>query len=140
MYLEIQVSLTTLHMNITELGLFRRFMVDELLALVAILCIPDPIISPNCYSSSALEALTLTCARMHSPKYLWLQAAISQITHEVVSYINKAWGHLLKFNKDGVLTGSNGSIRHCATCAWGTHSHGGWLPRLHHLQDLPSEF
>ena len=79
--------------------------------LVAILHIPDPIISPNRYSASALEALALTCARMHSPKDQWalatkyhqLQVAISQLTHEVISYINNTWGHLLRFDKDGIL-------------------------------------
>src|SRR6266481_6939404 len=80
--------------------------------LVAVLRIPDPVISPNRYSTSALEALALTCSRMHSPedqwalatKYRWLQAAISQLTHEVISYINNVWGHLLRFDKDGILS------------------------------------
>src|SRR6266481_1391555 len=79
--------------------------------LVAVLCIPNPIISPNHYSASALEALALTCAHMHSPEDQWAlvtkyhqsQAAISQLTHEVISYINNTWGHLLGFNKDGIL-------------------------------------
>jgi len=37
-------------------------------------------------------------------KYCWPQSAISQITHEVVLYINKAWGHLLQFDFNGVLS------------------------------------
>src|SRR6266481_8648488 len=80
--------------------------------LVAVLCIPDPIISPDHYSASALEALALTCAHMRSPEDQWAlatkyhrsQVAISQLTHEVVSYINNTWGHLLRFDKDGILS------------------------------------
>src|SRR6266481_3955382 len=49
---------------------------------------------------------------MHSPedqwalatKYLQSQSAISQLTHEVVAYINKTWCHLLQFDKDGILS------------------------------------
>src|SRR6266481_8073446 len=80
--------------------------------LVAVLRIPDPVISPNRYSASALEALAVTCAQMHSPEDQWalatkyhqLQSAISQLIHEVVAYINKTWGHLLQFDKDGILS------------------------------------
>jgi len=57
-------------MNMAEL-LFHRFTANELMALVAILHIPDPIISPNRYVASALEALSLTCACMHSPEDQW---------------------------------------------------------------------
>ena len=112
MYLEIQVCLTSLHLNIAELWLCHRFTANELLALVAILHIPDPLITYNRYQALALEALALTCTRFHSPEDKWTlatkyhqpQSAISQITHEVVSYINKAWGHLLQFNFNGVLS------------------------------------
>ena len=65
------MSHSFVYMNLAELGLLCRFMADELLALVGVLCIPDPIISPNCYSTSALEALTLTCGHMYSPKDQW---------------------------------------------------------------------
>ena len=112
MYLEIQVCLTSLHLNMADLWLCHRFTTNELLALVAVLRIPDPLITPNCYQASALEALALTCTRLHSPEDQWTlvtkycqpQSAISQITHEVILYINKAWGHLLQFNFNGVLS------------------------------------
>ena len=82
------------------------------MALADVLHIPNPVISPICYSTSALETLALTCAQMCSPEDQWAlvtkyrrsQAAISQLTHEVVSYINNAWGHLLRFDKDGILS------------------------------------
>ena len=32
------------------------------------------------------------------------QSAISEITHEVISYINRLWGHLLNFDIDGILS------------------------------------
>ena len=74
MYLEIQVCLTSLHLNTVELWLCHRFIANELLALVAILCIPNPLITPNCYQALALEALALTCAHLRSPKDQWTLA------------------------------------------------------------------
>ena len=76
---------------------------DELIKLVAVLCIPDPLITPNHYLTSALEAFALTCACFHSPDNQWAlgtrychpKSAISQITHEVVSnciyHVNRVW-------------------------------------------------
>ena len=56
MYMEIQVCLTALHLNMAaNVFLFHRFTVDELIELVAVLCIPDPLITPNCYLALALE-------------------------------------------------------------------------------------
>src|SRR6266481_4903761 len=92
--------------------LFHRFTVDELVMLAAILRIPDPLISSGHYHALALEALALTCARLHSPEDQWMigtkyhcpQSAISEITHEVISHINRVWGHLLDFDIDGIFT------------------------------------
>src|SRR6266481_5040784 len=58
------------------------------------------------------ELMALRCPQMRSPEDQWalatkyrrLQSAISQLTHEVVAYINKTWGHLLQFDKDGILS------------------------------------
>src|SRR6266481_405772 len=91
---------------------FHRFTVDELIMLTAVLRIPDPLISSGHYNASALEALVLTCAHLCSPEDQWMigtkyhhpQSAISEITHEVVSHINRVWGHLLNFNVDGIFT------------------------------------
>jgi len=91
--MEIQVCLTAFHLNMAaNVFLFHRFTVDELIKLVAILHIPDPLITPNCYLTLALEAFALTCAHFRSPDNQWalgtryrhLQSAISQITHDVV--------------------------------------------------------
>jgi len=47
MYLEIQVCLTSLHLNMAELWLCHRFTANELLALVAVLRIPAPLSHPT---------------------------------------------------------------------------------------------
>ena len=119
MHLEIQVCLTALHLNLAgsrlnmaaNVFLFHRFTVDELIELVAILHIPGPLTTSNHYLASGLEALALTCAHLCSPNDQWAlatryhcpQSAISQITHEVVSNINKSWGHL-QFDFEGILS------------------------------------
>ena len=76
--------------------------------LAEVLHIPDPLITPNCYRASALEALALTCARLCSSEDQWAlatkysrpQSAISEITHKVVSFIIQEWDHLLQFDTD----------------------------------------
>src|SRR6266481_1189930 len=40
---------------------------------------------------------------MSRTKYHRPQSAISEITHEVISHINRVWGHLLDFNIDGIF-------------------------------------
>src|SRR6266481_5782983 len=90
---------------------FHRFTVDELIMLAAILHIPKPLILSGHYHALALEALVLTCACLHSPEDQWMigtkyhcpQSAISEITHEVISHINRVWGHLLDFDIDGIF-------------------------------------
>jgi len=84
---------------------------DELIVLAAVLRIPDPLISSGHYRALALEALALTCAHLHSLEDQWMigtkyhhpQYAISEITHEVISHINRVWGHLLDFNVNGIF-------------------------------------
>src|SRR6266481_9705863 len=91
--------------------LFHRFTMDELVMLTAVLHIPDPLILSGHYHASALEALALTCAHLCSPEDQWMirtkyhhpQSAISEITHEVISHINRVWGHLLDFDVDGIF-------------------------------------
>ena len=118
-HLEIQVCLTALCLNLAgshlnmaaNVFLFHRFTVDELIELVAVLHIPNPLTTSNRYLALGLEALSLTCAHLRSPNNQWAlatryhcpQSAISQITHEVVSNINKSWGHL-QFNFEGILS------------------------------------
>ena len=76
--------------------------------LAEVLHIPDPLITPNRYRTSALEALALTCAHLCSSEDQWAlatkysrpQSAISEITHKVVSFIIQEWDHLLQFNTD----------------------------------------
>src|SRR6266481_7621017 len=90
---------------------FHRFTMDELIMLTAILRIPEPLILSGHYHASALEALALTCACLHSPEDQWMirtkyhhpQSAISEITHEVVFHINRVWGHLLDFDVNGIF-------------------------------------
>ena len=73
---------------------------------------PYPLITPNHYRASALEALVLTCARLHSSEDQWAlatkyshpQSAISEITHKVVSYIIQEWDHLLQFDTDQMFS------------------------------------
>jgi hypothetical protein len=82
--------------------------------LIDTLQIPDPITMAAGYHAPALEALILMCACLCSPKdqhtlstkYHCLQSAISQITHEVMTFISCRWLHLIKWDVHSVLAPS----------------------------------
>ena len=92
----------------SDLWSIHRFTTGELIKLADVLRIPDPLITPNHYCASAVEALALTCTHLRSSEDQWAlatkyshpQSAISEITHKVVSYIIQEWDHHLQFDMD----------------------------------------
>jgi len=104
----------------------------------------------NCWSGiRALEALALTCSCLHSPKDQWtLTTKYHQlpVCHPLSSAMRwsytstKAWGHLLQFDFNGVLSLQVMTQYAAVLYAHGApHSHRYWLPRLHHSPNVASQ-
>jgi hypothetical protein len=93
-------------------NLLPRFTYFELLALVDVMQLPDPLITRSGYNSPAFESFTLLCARLRSPEDQWSltvkygrpQSAISQITNQVARFIDERWGQLLQWDHKGILS------------------------------------
>jgi hypothetical protein len=88
-----------------------RFTVEELQHLSALLELPHPLITRAGYRSLPLESFALLCARLRTledqwslaTKYARTQSAISEIINETASFVNARWGHLLRWDSDGLL-------------------------------------
>ena len=88
-----------------------RFTSEEILHLVRILHVPDPFITQNGSSFTAVEALSLLLLRMRSNRNLYdlvqnfdrSLAAISEVVNELLSFLEARWSHLLGLDTDGIL-------------------------------------
>jgi hypothetical protein len=90
----------------------HRFTADEMVWIADTLRLPNPLITMARYHTTPIESLGLLCAHLRSPedqwslstKYMCLQSAISEITNETTTFINAQWGHLLIWDKHGILS------------------------------------
>lgn len=91
--------------------LTSRFTFEEILLLVDILRIPDPVITQGGSSFTAVEALSLLLLRMRSNRNLYdlvqtydrSLAAISEVVNELLGFLEARWSHLLGLDIDGIL-------------------------------------
>lgn len=98
----------------------------DILHLVEVLQLPDPIHTNSDFRFSRIEALALTCARLASAgnqfdlstRYCRPQSAISEIFNEVVTFLDDHWGHLLHFDSNYLLSPAN--LKHYADVIYKT--------------------
>jgi hypothetical protein len=87
----------------------------ELLEMADALEIPDPFFTESRYEFTAIEALALLCTQFRSPadqfdmstKYCCCQLLISELTNELVEFVDDTWAHLLDYNHDHLLSPAN---------------------------------
>jgi len=99
---------------------------QDLLHLVEVLQLPNPLFTKSNYRFSHVEALALVCARLASAgnqldlstRYCRTQSAISEIFNDVVTFLDDRWGHLLHFDSNHLLSPTN--LKHYADTIYGT--------------------
>lgn len=83
----------------------------EIFEMADVLDIPDPFITGNWYSFSAVEALYLLCARfrfgvgtcLFTMLYDRSQSSLSELINELVEYFDDHWEHLLACDSNHLL-------------------------------------